>query len=962
MLKTTEISIPFTKGVNTKTDEKISGEPLAIINSFIEKDGVLRKKFGCRSISINILDGGTLSAAIDIFEFENDLIMSTESGFYSYIVELDKWKHISFSTLSTVTNSEVSPSQGFGSAAPDYDSGYVENETNYIVSKVSDTGVTVELRARESGILLARRGMITAKLVRNGNQIGIIGVEATPASPNDLVWIKADVSDFSTPLFIDEVIAKGESVSSSNNAPISTFSVADGVYIVFEKLFIQNQFIVKLNAVGAIAHQVQSSYVASPLGITTDFTYSSIVAKTNSVDIFTSNAEGTEIRRENRSLDLLTLNRTDIIETGLSVSAHPIYSATELDGITYLWGSLLPSFLFIYEVKEVAPYVSQKRLVGSNYTIFRLNSFAFTCDNRVMATVKIYSGLTTELTEAVYIIDKDFNIISTLSEINVKTQPFPKQTLEPVYCSPDGIKKTFIDNGVVVTLSNTELNKSVGKSIEFQRTKIIPSGFNYIYDGDNVFNLGFSHTPDIFCGISGGGNLTGDFEYKAVYKIIDSRGNIYRSGTSPTFPITLTADTASITVSPFLIPNSPVGVDDVYGFIEIYRKEAQEGNYRLVATSQVSSTTTNDTVFFDNDTNISANEFLYTTGDDISELENATPPSFKDITWHNGRAFAVSARTNEIVYSKIYSGGFGIAFPSESVIRVEDNQGRRSEKTNSIASLDSKLIIFKANTILAIFGEGPDNAGLSSDFTEPELITTDVGCISPKSVVLTGDGIMFQSSKGFYTLARSMQANYTGTGIEKFQSDSVVFSLLLEDRNQVRFITSEGRSLVYNTFYKEWTWHDDLVGVIGGANYKGDFSYVDGTGLCLIEDETIFRKNGAKIERFYDTGWLKLVNIQNFQRVKRLILEGEYYDEHQLEVIVSYDYDDSTEDSYILTPLVGERYQNSVHLRRQKSQSIRVQIKEIDTGLTQEGFKLTDLTIIAGVRKGINKLPKERQY
>lgn len=56
-------------------------------------------------------------------------------------------------------------------------------------------------------------------------------------------------------------------------------------------------------------------------------------------------------------------------------------------------------------------------------------------------------------------------------------------------------------------------------------------------------------------------------------------------------------------------------------------------------------------------------------------------------------------------------------------------------------------------------GNGPDATGANSDYGDPTLITSDVGCINDNSVVIMPQGLMFQSAKGIYLLDQSLKLN-----------------------------------------------------------------------------------------------------------------------------------------------------------------------------------------------------------
>ncbi len=76
------------------------------------------------------------------------------------------------------------------------------------------------------------------------------------------------------------------------------------------------------------------------------------------------------------------------------------------------------------------------------------------------------------------------------------------------------------------------------------------------------------------------------------------------------------------------------------------------------------------------------------------------------------------------------------------------------EPVTAVAALDDTWVVFSANSIWLISGQGPDSMG-SGSFEDPLQLLSGIGCRTWRSLVATPEGLMFQASDGqIYLLAR----------------------------------------------------------------------------------------------------------------------------------------------------------------------------------------------------------------
>lgn len=531
-------------------------------------------------------------------------------------------------------------------------------------------------------------------------------------------------------------------------------------------------------------------------------------------------------------------------------------------------------------------------------------------------------------------------------------------------------------------LSVAELDfneQNIFTNAEINKNQHLVGGIVNIYDGNNAYEQGFNLFPENLertnTYTTGGAMSDGTRQYSAVYRWTDNQGNIHRS--APSIPVTFTLSGGVNTqVSVISVPELRL-TEKENVFVDLYRT-INNGSIFYLSTSSASVKTGNNSLLVDaiSDADIVSNEILYTDG---GILDNIAAPSCDLITTHQNRLFLAGLENkNRVVYSKIVREGQGIAFNEALEIFADPKGG----KITQIDSLDDKLIIAKENSLYYVTGEGPNDAGVDSTYTEPELISSDVGCSEPKSMVRGPDGLYFKSNKGIYRLSRNLVVGYIGAPVEDFNDSQIVSAQLLADVNEIRFYTDGGNTLVYNYFFKTWAVHTQETSV-DAVLWNNLPVFVDTSDIVRQEDQSTWRVDTAFRSMKISTGWIRMAGYQGFQRVYRAMVLGKFYNNHRLRIKVFTDYSDTVvqqrefvtgtllnADNYG-TGTYGEGtpygtddngvYQFTVHMKQQKCQAIRFEIEDITDNTEPasnvgRALSITGLALQIGVKSGLNKL------
>lgn len=539
------------------------------------------------------------------------------------------------------------------------------------------------------------------------------------------------------------------------------------------------------------------------------------------------------------------------------------------------------------------------------------------------------------------------------------------------------------------------LNTELGRNLHFD------GGYISMYDGRSPVEHGYHLYPEpitIVNGSSSTGQLTGTdlYSYVATYEWTDAQGNNHIS--APSLPVSVTANTngsATVTIPTLRLTSkqsngrSPVT-------IVVYRTT---GNgiiyYRCCTTVPHASPATNqpiindmsaDTVAFidtqiaDETTNgdfgpLVGNPQLYTTG---GVLENVEPGPVSSVTVWQNRMFALNS-TNplQIWYSKEVVPNVPVEFSNFLYLNIDPRGG----PVTAIENMDDKLIVFKESSIYMVIGTGPDNTGSQDQIQGAILVTTDVGCVNPRSISVTPVGLMFQSEKGIYLLNRGLQVEYIGAAVETYNTATVTSATLMARQNQVRFTLDSKITLVYDYYVKQWSTFT-IVDGLDATIWNELYTYIQDSGKVLTETPGVHTIEGAYISMKIVTAWLQLAGIQNFQRIRDMMILGSYNSPHQLQVGVAYDFNGSPTQNTIIgsdgpanfgddspfgsgTPFGGEfpLYQWRVYFDRQKCMAIQITLRDIPLDTTiGESLSMTGINLRVGVKKGHNKLSADHQF
>jgi hypothetical protein len=966
-LQKSVIDIPLTGGLNQKVSSKLLPAPglLTLTNGRFLKEGSISKRYGFTNLGQNV-SGSLTYTPSSLASYKDELLMLSESNVYSYAQSTGIWTDKGSSTFGVPTLEKVTGSNASASGID-----VVTLDNIRVVTWLESTTVYYSVIDVSTGSIITNRATLLTsasdcypRLVSVGHAIYVFYNDSTnikclkiptftpTSTTTTTVYATLDAS-----FDAFDVVASGSYMyltfltTTANTMRISKLDADLGIYATTTETTIDVASSANLSTYVSGGYLNIAWYDGSDLkGMIYTTSLSQILAET-----IVASAPGTVVR----------------VSTGAGIVYYTISHGTTSRYNTY-YNSFAPGPTIgtptIYA--RGVGLVSKISTLGANYHVLlhesSLQSTYFVMaagSPRIISKFAAGTGGTHSSVRRI----SNCEIVDTTKIVVGCTRKGRIQSENATLFAVNLPHIAIIDSQRSVTgLTNT-----------VNDTLLMSTGALYEYDGAAVKEYGFHIYPEgVTTAIanSTGTIPNGVYLVYALYEWTDARGNRHQSAPSPAVTVTLAGaeDTITVTVPALRQTDKTEGVTvrvfitDDAGTIAYSAASGTNPNPYLLASAD-----TVDVVLTADPATLTANEILYTTG---GQLENIAAPAHSFHFIHDNRIVITGLEDkSQIRFSKDIKPLTGIGFNEDYSINLDPTGGN----VTGGASLQDYMVLFKETAIYTISGSGPNDTGANNAFSTPTLVTADVGCRDPRSILQTPDGIFFMSNKGIYQIDSGLNVQYIGNGVEDYNSQTIVSAELIKSDNELRFLTNAGVCLVYNTFFKRWSVFT-MAGGLDATVWKND-SYVYLTSTKVMkEDTTTYQDDGSYVPLTLRTAWINLGNVQGYQRVYRLGFLGTYYTNNSFSLKLRYDYSDTIKETHVITAsdlvntstwgdeaLYGdsaywggtqqdEVYQFRKHLQRQKCQSISIELTDAGRGSnTGQGYSIEGLSLQVGGKGGI---------
>jgi hypothetical protein len=335
---------------------------------------------------------------------------------------------------------------------------------------------------------------------------------------------------------------------------------------------------------------------------------------------------------------------------------------------------------------------------------------------------------------------------------------------------------------------------------------------------------GFCYGPVLgaVAAAAGGSLTTGEtYTYRSCYRWQDTRGRVHRSAPGNDVTFTPSGGNLTATVRVEMLAGSGRRLSSAGPVVQEIYRSWNGGPFYYVAetataieTSSTYSVTINDTA---SDASVESNYVLYT---DLGVIENRPADGVRLMAEGGTRIFTVGWREDAVQFSKLLIPTAPVEFCDDDAFRIFVPAA-----ITALGWMDGALVIFTANQIYLVSGDGPNDQGVGS-YSDPRELPVSVGCDEPRSVVETPMGLMFKGAGTIWLIPRGFgPPQPIGDDVQStLASYPYVLSASMcanGDDECVHFLVSSSdtagaeRALVYNTRIPGW--YVDTLGCTVGA-------------------------------------------------------------------------------------------------------------------------------------------------
>ena len=999
MLQDQVLPIDFGQGIDNKTDPKlvVPGKLLRLENAVFDKAKRITKRNGYDELPLTISGGGTISNPKMLETFKDELLTADGSSLYSYSPELQAWVSRGSYASAEVSSFYLGKTSGVIQRVA---SAAVGDIAVYVVkSAANDIGplsaIVVDL---ETGTTLLQQdltadGYGARACVLGGTTLAVAYMNAA----RDLALRTISVSGGAVTLSSEVTIAA--------NYALGAFSAQANIQYLAPKA--QFDFMETASG-GVIAYATGPTYNGTPTGveIKTISTAGAVVSTQTHASV--GKPAGVSLCVDSSTgniwlyfLDATTVTSMPFYCTVYNSALTPVLARTAvvsgLSNITQISASVVSAssqkvYLGTYTIQTTPEASTTVRLIKTKVVDVNSSGIAGSVTDYLLSVAPYSHAFT--ISGRRYMLF-GFNFLKTskaqptLFLVDLESKAVVARILSGSYgessYSHDIANVSFLSStrilfaaSVYTDTTNNRAAKSI--TVEFDSADAyrgtisgellaLNGGVVSMYDGESVSELGFNLFPEIMIAEPGMGTgviPAGANTYYAVYQWLDAQGNIHES--APSLPYTVNVGGTTVDYVVLMISKAHITLKRGIR-LAIYRVDAGGTIPKLIATTSNLENNPDQDFFTVYDTTttttLESQPVLYTTG---GVLSNTAAPAAMILETHNNRLWAVDSEDeNAIWYSKSFNQGTGLSMSAFLTVQLEPKLG----KIKALAAMDDKMIPLKERGICYFSGDGANDTGTGSTFSTPQYLPADVGCNSLKSVVISPSGVIFKSPKGMYLLDRGLGLHYhdqafDGAAVEGYRDQNITSAVTITDRNQIRFLTSSGLTLVYDYLMGQWSTFTNHEG-LAADNWQGRFVYVRTDGKIYKENATSFLDHSTAYAVTAQLSWLALAGVQGFQRVRRIAMLGDFENGasagHGVQLSAAYDFEEAF--SSPVQFLFGDASEAGVlqyreRLPRQKCDSLSLLIEEVVTGAAGERVDFTNLSLEAGVKRGMNKLPASR--
>jgi hypothetical protein len=355
------------------------------------------------------------------------------------------------------------------------------------------------------------------------------------------------------------------------------------------------------------------------------------------------------------------------------------------------------------------------------------------------------------------------------------------------------------------------------------------------------------------------------------------------------------------------------------------------------------------------DAQLATHPLLYTDGTNglPGIMDDVCPPAAQSVVVHNNRAFFLDGQ--RVWPTQTFTTFEGLAAHDTIGFSVDDGPG----PLTGGASMDGNLILFKADRLFTMSGIGPDDGGAASDWSQPQRIASESGCIDWRSICVTPRGVYFLSRQGMRLLTRDLQVQpvpIVEAEIVNFPTPTSAVMHPTQNRMLLTVASPEASEILDHDYLVDsWTTAvmqgpgaprritSSVVAnqSLGSSEVSAYYTQLIG-GQVFVESTTSNLDASLFVPMTWESPWVHAEGIEGFARFRRVELTWQNADPHQLSVYVAYDmapfgdaptyYLIGTVTATMMAAMTTPMCQAVFQLPRQRAQAVRFKVLDAADG------------------------------
>lgn len=966
MLDKQILTIPFIQGVNTQDDPYTlpPGKFITLKNGLLDEKGNIHKRYGFEQLTQNISGGGTISSARELATRDNELLLLSENNWYSLNETEGYWDHLyglgedtgplTASAISIHPSIPLHPSYpdieakgicvdntnnqrlilwGTGSDSGNVNGWQLVDANNHILASENFTAGACTFRTaiRDDYFVIAymyTTGSATSLYVKLINR-------TTFAVTNKTITVTStDAQDTLSMVLTSSYIRVGVAVSSRTSietywAPWSTLTFTSDLSLsgytsinAMKMCEFQSGYYVVFYVDGSALEG--EPYTSSSISDGSTISVAT-VGSPNVYGIAACLAAGQSYPTLEVFFNKESGASGEISVQHLQIANNGSYVVGGVDTIAR------HSRLACFDALHFTDFPSQ------NYVTVYSDETTYT-EQLGLLLVSSYGTVVAKITGEEVVEDKCF---LSIEDSTLGNDKFYLLTTESLDSSTQTIRG--------ITVDSTQVDKplNVGSYL------YLPGGYLSVYDGKYFTEHGFIRRP--FAPVVAAGSGSFSYSYLLVFEWADASGRKYFSAPSVASshlePAAIdSGNTVSVTIPTCCMTNK-TGV-----LLSLFRTANNGTTYYFVG-SKPNNRSADSVSFTDNvdDDTLTANRRIYTDG---GILENESLGAVRSLAVYKDRLVAMDA----VRPGRIYHSQPGITFAPFEFCRddlfIDVEQG--DAEVTACREMDERLIIFKSDGILSVYGDGPDRLGANGLFSIPARVPATIGAVSDRGTYAFSSGIIFESSKGLFLLGRNL--SLTAIGLEVGDDIAGVINISNLGTKHILAITNASKTFTYDLTNQQFGIFEPVVAV-DACLLSNVWHWMDSSGLVRKQSTSSYLDGASRIDMVVETGWISFGDILRIKRIRRVQVLGQ----SGAAITIAFDVDTSYQSSLTQTVEFDASSAEAPWIRQvtvanQRTPSIKVKIYDSNYTPGVEGsLSLSGISLEVGIKNSGHKLASSKR-